>query len=398
MNAVADSSRLPIAIFISSFDIGGTERQMVELALRLDPHRFAVHLACFHASGALLSRCLAAGLPVAEFPIGGGFLRAGTWRQMRRFAAWCRANRIVILQTSDFYTNVFGLPAGALARIPVRLGGRRGLNVGKSAAHLALQRAAFSFAHAVVANSHAGCAQLRAERYPRRRIHLIPNGLQLPAPAARAARRVRRGIIVANLRPEKGHDVLVDAAAILRRADLDVEFLFVGEGGQRAAIEQRVAARGVESAVRLLGERDDVPALLAEADVFLLPSRSEAFPNAVLEAMAAGLPVITTAVGGLAEIVDHERTGLRVPVDDAAAIAEAMQRLIADPLLAARLGVNGRRFVEERFSFGRMIGHFEHLYEEMLARRAPRPLSPLGAPETNTYANSVGQSGKAAAG
>jgi glycosyltransferase involved in cell wall biosynthesis len=134
-------------------------------------------------------------------------------------------------------------------------------------------------------------------------------------------------------------------------------------------LRARAAARGVEAAFTFVGHRDDVPAILARADVFALPSRSEAFPNAVLEAMAAGLPIVASGVGGILELVDDGRTGLLVPPGDAAALADRLCRMLDHPDVAASLGTRARAEAEARYSFDRMVGAFEDLYRSELTRR-----------------------------
>jgi glycosyltransferase involved in cell wall biosynthesis len=135
------------------------------------------------------------------------------------------------------------------------------------------------------------------------------------------------------------------------------------------ALVERAERLGVLHAFTFLGHRDDVGARLAEADVFVLPSRSEAFPNAVLEAMAAGLPIVASGVGGILELIDSGRTGLLVPPGEPRALAEALCRLIADPELAARLGVAARDEARAHYSFERMVTSFDSLYFSELTRR-----------------------------
>jgi glycosyltransferase involved in cell wall biosynthesis len=181
-------------------------------------------------------------------------------------------------------------------------------------------------------------------------------------------------ITVANQRQEKGHEVLNEAAAWLRDRHADLQFLLVGSGPRRAALEAMVNARGLQQTVRFTGHRHDVAALLADADVFVLPSRSEAFPNAAIEAMAAGLPVVASAVGGLLDLIEPERTGLLVAAGDSAALADAIDRLIAEPQRAARIGAAARQTVAARYSFERMVQGFESLYmSELEARRCRVP-------------------------
>ena len=202
-----------IAIVMTSFEPGGTERQMIELVRRLNPSRLAVHVACFHARGAWFDRVANAAASVAEFPVT-GFRKPSVVRQAVAFGRWCQARRIAIVHATELYSNIFALPAAALAGVPVRIGNRREINPDKTPAQIALQRAAYGCAHVVVANSHAAARRLALERVPARKIAVVPNGLEVePLPARPASTSRRNIVVVANLRPEKGHDVLIDAAA-----------------------------------------------------------------------------------------------------------------------------------------------------------------------------------------
>jgi glycosyltransferase involved in cell wall biosynthesis len=365
---------------MSSFEPGGTERQMTELIRRLDHSRFEVHLASFHRRGAWLARAEEHASSIAEFPIT-GFRRASTFRQARRFGAWCRERGIALVHTTDLYANIFGLPAAAMAGVPVRIGNRREINPDKSPAQIALQRAAYACAHVVVANSAAAGDRLATERVPRSRIRVIPNGIDLGAyiPSAHD-RPIRRIVTVANLRPEKAHEVLFDAASLVLRRCPETEFVIAGDGPRRQELESVAAARGIASRVQFIGHADDVPSLLASSDLFVLPSRSEAFPNSVLEAMASGLPIVASRVGGIVELIENQRTGVLVPPDDPRALGHAILDLIQWRSHAARLGHAARAEVEARYSWDRMIAAFEHLYVEQVGVHADvRPATELMA-------------------
>jgi len=363
------SRAIPIVSVMTSFDPGGTERQMIELVRRLDPARWAVHVACFHTRGAWFSRVKEVAASVAEFPVT-SFQSPDTLRHLWTFARWCRAQKIAVVHTTELYSNIFGLPGAALAGVPVRIGNRREINPDKSAAQIALQRAAYGVAHRVVANSRAAAERLRVERVPARKITVIANGLDLNTVQPRRRRtRLRKVVVVANLRPEKGHDVLMDAAVEVLRRFPDAHIECVGGGPELEPLIARAEARGMLHAITFLGQRDDVPARLADADIFVLPSRSEAFPNAVLEAMAAGLPIVASGVGGILEVIDNERTGLLVPAGEPQPLADRLCRLMADPAVAARLGEAARDEVRARFSFDRMVSAFEDLYLSELTRR-----------------------------
>ena len=254
--------------------------------------------------------------------------------------------------------------------MPARIGNRREINPDKSGAQIAMQRAAYACAHVVVANSRAAADRLLGERLPFEKIAVVANGLDLERVQPHAERRIARKIVVvANLRPEKGHDILIDAAPDLLRRFPDVEFEIVGGGPELESLVARAVARGVLHAFRFLGHRNDVTARLAAADLFVLPSRSEAFPNAVLESMAAALPIVASGVGGIVELVDDGRTGLLVQAGNPKALADRIGTLIADRDLAARLGRAARHEAHARYSFDRMVGAFERIYLTQLTRR-----------------------------
>jgi len=359
---------VPIAIVLTRFEPGGTERQMIELVRRLDPARWMVHLACFERRGAWVGRA-AAGASISEFPVK-SFKRLDVTKHLWAFARWCRERRIAIVHTSELYSNIFGLPGAALAGVPVRIGNRREINPDKSTIQIAMQRAAYACAHLVVANSQAAADRLITEHVPARKIAVVPNGLDFqPFRPRTSSGRPRKVVIVANLRPEKGHDVLIDAAVRVLAGVSDARFEVVGGGPQLNTLLARCEARHVQHAFSFVGHQEDVAARLADGDIFVLPSRSEAFPNAVLEAMAASLPIVASGVGGIRELIDDGRTGLLVAAGDSGALADRLVRLMTEPGLAARLGSAARVAAEARYSFDRMVAAFDALYSAQLTRR-----------------------------
>jgi glycosyltransferase involved in cell wall biosynthesis len=365
---------LPIVFVMSSFEPGGTESQMIELVRRLDRTRWSVHVASMRRGGSWFERVQRAA-PCETFAVD-SFHRAATLGRWREFAKWCRDKQMAVVHTVDLPSNIFGLSAAAFARVPVRVGARRDINPGRTLAELAAQRAAYSCASVVIANAQAAADRLRIEGVPRRKIAIVPNGLDLSRFRARAlVPPLRRVITVANLRPEKGHDVLLDAARLVLTRFPDARFELVGDGEERRRLVARADALGIASAVSFFGHADEVAARLAHADISVLPSRSEAFPNAALEAMASGLPLVASAVGGLAELVDDRQTGLLTPAGHAPALAERLCELMADGALGVRLGRAAREVVEARFSFDRMTDGVERMYVSELTRRGLLPNS-----------------------
>ncbi|MDP3538061.1 MAG: glycosyltransferase family 4 protein [Azonexus sp.] len=171
---------------------------------------------------------------------------------------------------------------------------------------------------------------------------------------------------VAILRAKKGHaDILDGVPAVLRRFP-DVHFVFAGDGAQTANLTVRIAADGLGGRVHLLGLRRDVTNVLASLDVFVLPTHQEALGTAFIEAGAMGLPAVATAVDGVPEVVQDGRTGLLVPVKNGAAIAEALCRLLADPVYRQGMGANAAEFVRRKFSREAMAQGMERLYLQLL--------------------------------
>lgn len=368
---------IPVAIVLNSFEHGGTEHQMTELMCRLDRGQFAVFAVCLADKGTLKDRVAEAGIPIAAFPIGGVTSPAATLNQVARLAWWCRRHRIQVLHACDMYANIVGLPAATIARVPVRLGSRRDISLPeRSTRNRSLQTASYRLAHRVVANSCAARDCLVDEGVAPSAITVIPNGIDMrrfPAPLPRL--KGRRVVMVANLRPGKGHEILLQAAAAVLRRFPDTQFTIAGDGPRRTELQRMAAMLGVDRAVTFLGHRTDVPGLLREHDVFAFPSFMEAAPNAVMEAMAAGLPVVATRVGGIPEVVQHEETGLLTEAGDAEGLAAALLRVLADDGLAGQVAAAGRRLVETRHSLERMTREFEGLYLSELATHAPAALA-----------------------
>jgi glycosyltransferase involved in cell wall biosynthesis len=213
------------------------------------------------------------------------------------------------------------------------------------------------------------------------RVRMIPSAVDAAALAPRRERdAVRRAegladgavcaLALTALVPRKGLDVLLDALALPALRDAPLVLWIAGAGAARAELESRAAARGVAARVRFLGRRDDKADLLAACDLLVLPSRREGLGVAALEAMACGRPVVASRIGGLADAVADERTGLLVRPEDPEALAAALSRLASDAPLRARLGAAGPAHVASRFAAAQMCDAYARLYRELLAEVA----------------------------
>jgi glycosyltransferase involved in cell wall biosynthesis len=173
-------------------------------------------------------------------------------------------------------------------------------------------------------------------------------------------------VLVGNMHTDvKGHPWLIASAATVREQFPNTRYVLVGDGEQRSSFERQARDLGVMHNFLFLGRRSDIPEILASCDIAVLPSRAEGLPNAVLEYMAAGLPVIASRVGGNAELVQDGVTGILVPAEDWAALL----KLLSEPSLARRLGQAGREFTVQNFSFERLVRDVDALYTELLSHQ-----------------------------
>ena len=381
---------LRIAFVNTSLDIGGIERQMLALAEGLPRDRFTVEFVLLRKAGthAPAARALGVTVHVLGFErLGEGHLALLPLRLLRRvrhiaqFVALVRRRRYDVLDAWQYQSYVLCGLTRPLTRVPVLVVGRRTLS--ESAPRSGrpwplIARLATRAADAVVANAEAVRQDVaRRERLNPSRIRVIRNGVE-PAersPARRAAARARWGVedgdlvvgCVANFRPEKALERLVRVAEAVSPSAPTVRFVVVGDGPARESLAHFVAARGLSDRVILHGHEPDARALLDGMDIVVHPSDAEGLPNAVLEAAAAGLPIVATDVGGIREILEDRRSGLIVRPRDERALADGLTELIRSPELRATFGQRARRHVRAAFPMDRMVAGVATLYGELAA-------------------------------
>ena len=369
------TTEIVIAHVLSSFGVGGQERVALDLARgqRERGHRvLAVSLAP-PPDGPLAAEFMAAGVETVTVPKRDGFDAL----LPRRLAALFRRENVRIVHTHNPQPLVYGAPAARLARARA-IHTKHGSNPDRGR-RLWLRRAAGWLCDAVVAVSDT-TAEIARENHeaPTKRLHVVPNGIDLsrffPDAEARAAVRAELGIpsgawvtgTVARLSPEKDQALLVRAAAPLLGEN--AWLLLAGDGPEAAALRELVSQLPNGKFVRLLGARSDVPRVLASLDVFALSSRTEGLPLVIPEAMAVGLPVVSTAVGGIPAVVEEGTTGLLVPAGDEQALRDRLARLAGDHVLAQNLGHQGRERAVSQFSAQRMVSDYMMLYSKILGR------------------------------
>ena len=369
---------------IDSFEQGGSERQALQLVRQLHQSgRCRVRLACLQNKGSLRSEADRLGLgEIPEYPLT-SFYDRNFVTQLRRLARFLAKNEIDVVHTHDFYTNVFGMTAAAMARVRSRVAYKGETDGFRTAAQKRLERGAFRLAHRVVANSDAVRTQLLREGVPAEKVVRHYNGLELKRVAVQPG-ATRAGIlamlglperrlvtIVANLQhPVKDHPMFLRAATRVRAAIPDAAFVIAGEGKLMAGLRELTAQLGLERDVFFIGRCEKVAELLSVSDLCALSSTAEGFSNAILEYMAAARPVVVTDVGGAREAVIDGETGYIVAAGDSEQMAERMIELLRDPKRARAMGDRGRSLIEEKFSCEGHLANTLELYSEMLERRS----------------------------
>jgi L-malate glycosyltransferase len=376
---------------IGSFHQGGSERQAVQLTrLLLESGRCNVSVATLDRSGVLLDELNRLGLhDIPEFRLNSFYdLHAG--RQVWRFAQYLKKHEIDVVHTHDFYTNIFGMTAAALARVPVRIASRRESAV-RPASQRVVERSAYRAAHAVIANCEEVRQQLIKEGVPAQKVRTIYNGLDPVRVQTQLDRQeilkklnlpqqARFVTIMANMRahvrqPEplclKDHPTFLRAAQRVHEQVPDAAFIIAGEGELMAATQELARTLGIAERTFFIGRCRNVAEVLSISDVCVLSSRSEGFANAILEYMGAGRPVVSTDVGGAREAIVHGETGYLVPPGDDERMAEHITSLLLDPDKAGSMSERGRQLVNEKFSSSKQLQNVEGLYNELLKSRNP---------------------------
>jgi glycosyltransferase involved in cell wall biosynthesis len=355
-----------VLFVIGSLRVGGSERQVLALAEAFTARGVTCRILCLTERGPLAGSAEAAGIAV-------DVLRPGTARALRRF-------RPDVVYCLGFVAYALAIPAAAvLVPSALRVSGRRSQAPGDVyRSHRTISRLIRRFTNRLtqlaIANSDSVAAShIADDPWLAPRMRVIPNGVAFPEEPARPDLAPPRILCIANLRPIKAHGVLLDAVARLP-AGLPWTLELAGDGPLRGELEQRVAALPEPDRVRFLGQRDDVAALLQGAAVVVLTSTAEGNPNAVLEALASGVPVVATDVGPVAGLL-QDGAGTVVAVGDSEAVAAALQPYLEDPSARRAAGTIGRERVRD-LAIGRAAAAHLELFSEELSRRGRAEMKP----------------------
>jgi glycosyltransferase involved in cell wall biosynthesis len=346
---------------LNSTAVGGAETVVLRLGIRLQELGWTPEVVVLRGEGPLSASFLEAGIPVTDLRVPP---RGGAWAMRAAMRAWWRQERPPLLHTH----NVSPLVAAALA-LP-RHGGTRLVHTKHGRARSAslrgrlVTRWAAGRADAIVAVSRdAASRAIEREGFPADRVSLIYNGIDTGRVTARTGAWRQRLVTVARLEPVKSLDLLLRALAHLRGTGHAATLTVVGDGTEREALEQLTRELGLVEHVTFTGWTRNVESYLGEADLFVMSSRSEGLSLTLLEAMAVGLPVVATDVGGNPEVIEEGVTGHLVPHGSPQALAGAMAAVLARPDRAAAMGAAGRQRVLARFSLDVMADAYSRVYQ-----------------------------------
>ena len=359
-----------------AFHVGGAEEMVLNLVQRL-PSRFDPHVCCINAPGPIGEEIRRTGTSFAVLGLNPGIRRPFHVNGIR---GYLRKTKPDIVHTFLLTASLYGRLAAILEHVPIVIGTEVNIYERKRAHHALAERWLMRGTDRVVVSAESVrdfyIGQVHADPAKVDVIYNAVDFAQARPVAGRERTRAALGIavdarvacVIARLTEQKGHRFLFEALAT-NTALADVHLLVVGDGAMRGALEQDVRERGLTARVHFLGARRDLGDLLSAADLFVLPSLWEGLPLSLVLAMGAGVPVVSTAIAGIPEVVDNGRTGWLVAPGNASALGDAMAHVLADPQASGRMAADARAQVLPRFNVDGYVSAVVALYDRLLAER-----------------------------
>ena len=366
------SHRIRVAHVVQQLNTGGMEKLLVEFARHADRRRFDLRFVSLAGRGSVADDLEAQGWPVSALGEPSGLRPGLVLRLARLFRQW----RIGVVHTHNTRSLLYAAPAAWLARVPAVFHLRHGQRFGAGRRETTAFRLATRLVGRVVCVSEDSARLSAAEGVAPARLCVIHNGIDVARFAYRGPAAGGPAVMVGRLSPEKDAASLLRATALIARECPSFRLEIAGAGECLPGLRRLAGELGLHGRVRFLGEVRDIPGLLARASLFVLPSLTEGLSLTLLEAMARGLPVVATRVGGNPEVVVEGETGFLVPSRSPPELARALLRIQCDSQLGGRMGRAGRERVEKHFDVRRMVGDHEALY----LRREGGPHGPAEYP------------------
>ena len=372
-----------VVFCLDNMQVGGTEMNAVRTAGLLKASGAEVTVACLSDEGPLTGRYEALGIEVIRFPMT-SLHSPHAMRQGLRLSRFLLERKADVVHSHDMYSNLFAVPWGRFARRPVVISSCRWWHSLPDRKLRIGNRLAFRMSDCVLVNSPTlARAVSRIDGVAPARIRVVPNfaddqAFATPADERGRIIRSKYGIAddalvvgcVARLTPVKDHASLLHAASMLKERFPRLQIVLVGDGPIRTGLEQLAVSLGLSAHVRFLGTVLGTAEIQSAIDISVLCSRSEGFPNAIIEAMAAARPVVATAVGGIVDAVVDGQTGLLVSSGNPAQLADALARLLASPALRVQFGTAAREHARTHYGATQTLANLAAVYQEFVARRS----------------------------
>ncbi len=360
--------RIPVLLLVRELGIGGTERQLVETARFLQRERFIPHVGCFRPDGLRRKDLEQAGVPTLHLPVY-SFKSPAVLRAAAQLIRYIHRHRIQIVHSFDAPLNVFAVPVARMAGTPAVISSQRGDRNLTTQRLKQLLRITDRLTDAVVVNcEHMRRYLIEDERVAENKVRLCYNGIDTEQYQRRTAISPFPGQVVIGtvsaLRPEKGVDTLIRALAAVRQPG--AALVIVGSGPEEARLRALSAEAGIDSC-HFEPATQDVARWLSCIDIFVLPSRSEALSNALMEAMACGCCPVASRVGGNPELVEDGQNGLLFKVDAVDELARHLQELLDDEPRRQRLALAATAKITSRFTFADAARTMQEIYESVLS-------------------------------
>jgi glycosyltransferase involved in cell wall biosynthesis len=356
--------KIRIAHFVGSLHVGGAERQVVSLLNSLNPEKFDKHLILLNHKNQGFENQLSSDIKLFSL----GYRRRNFILTYLKLISYLKFNKIIILHSHMYHANVPAAIAGRFARIPVILTTEHGKNMWKKWHHHLIERILINqiVLKRIAVSEDIRSLRIKFDHVAPHKIICIPNGTHIPNYKADLSESPKIMGSLGRLVPAKSYQTLIKALKHLRDSCYDMQLLIAGEGPERPYLERYIKELDLSQHVKLLGVRN-AEKFLKEIDIFSMSSVREGIPVALLEAMAHGLPVVVTNVGGVSEVIEDGMDGLLCPPSQPKALAENITKIIDDHALRTKLGTNAIQKIHDKYSINKIVSQYEFLYQSLLS-------------------------------
>jgi len=372
-------NKIAIVYMITDLSTGGTPTALLRLLSEINRSEYDLTVISFYSNDSFISN------EIMDLDI--SVIDLGMTRKWRIYAFW-KLNHFlkdiqpVILHTWLFHANITGRILGRFNKVPLIIASRRSTNIGGSWREILMRKTSGMNDRIIAVSEAARQAEINNSKIPPNKVVTIHNGLDTTlykSVSDEAIKTIRDSFeipddaillgAVGRLHPAKGFNDLITAMELLERKTSSTHLLIVGEGELMDQLKLQVRKSNLDGKIKFAGIRNDIPEIMSAFDIFVSPSLWEGLPNVVLEAMAAGKPVVATSVGGTPEVVVDSLTGLLVPPHNPEALANAILFLCENPKLRKSMGQAGRDRVIKHFSIEQMVQQTEKLYHELIVEK-----------------------------